>query len=410
MQINIGASTTIMVAADIVVQNPDGTVSHIPGSFGQSLSFADWQTYDYLDQLTGLAPVSTADGVHWVLPDYYEQDDPEVQLGQAIAGQIKDISAFTVDDALTYANVSSDAEHDTLTGSYIYLDFWVVAPVDGYSLRVSTGSSAEKTGSYVITRMEPTATGDGGYVLTAADETAASCVRIGFLVNKNWASYKDAVQYSESKWFDSQYSELMGQYQEPGETADNFSSALNRFTVYEPNGDLHVNDQLSGYYLTAPLGVADGNISAVSIEDRVSVQLSSSWKIRENQAQTLLEQEFATAIFGKNMSNMSTSEVTDFFYRQRLQGLLMPYINRGRFVKDTGMLYEAAVDGVVAEDSAVLGRLAGATEDVHITILEKNVPQRIRMFIWLEGQDVDCTNQETISNLIVNLEFAGSNR
>ena len=408
IQVNIGSSTTIMVAADMVVHNPNGTVSHFPGEFQQSLSFTDWETYDYLESLTGLTPVSTVDGINWVLPDYYEDGDQKVRLGQAMAGQIKDITEFSVDTALTCANVAADTQQVGQTGSYIYIDFWVVAPVDGYALRVSTGSDEENTGSFVITRMEPTVNADGSYVLTAADETAAATVRIGFLVNKNWASYTDAKHYAGSKWYDKRYSELMGQYQEPGEDISNFSAALNRFTVYEPNGDLHPQNQLTGYHVTTPLGVTDGNIGAVSMEDRLSVQMTNGWKIQDNQEQTLLEQEFTAAIFGKDMSKMSVNEVTDYFYNQRLQGLLMPYISRGQFVENTAKLYDAAVDGVVAGDSEALDQLAGATEDTHITILEKNVPQRIRMFIWLEGQDVDCVNQDTISNLIVNLEFAGS--
>ena len=39
--------------------------------------------------------------------------------------------------------------------------------------------------------------------------------------------------------------------------------------------------------------------------------------------------------------------------------------------------------------------------------LERNVPQRIRMFIWLEGQDVDCVDSVRSSNFAVNIELAG---
>ena len=47
-------------------------------------------------------------------------------------------------------------------------------------------------------------------------------------------------------------------------------------------------------------------------------------------------------------------------------------------------------------------------DDVYIIKLERNVPQRIRMFIWLEGQDVDCVNYVSTSSLVVNLELAGA--
>ena len=50
---------------------------------------------------------------------------------------------------------------------------------------------------------------------------------------------------------------------------------------------------------------------------------------------------------------------------------------------------------------------AGATEDVFIIELERNVPQRIRMFIWLEGQDVDCVDSVNSSSFMLNIELAG---
>jgi hypothetical protein len=52
---------------------------------------------------------------------------------------------------------------------------------------------------------------------------------------------------------------------------------------------------------------------------------------------------------------------------------------------------------------------SGATEDVYIIKLERNVPQRIRMFVWIEGQDVDCVNAVAASNFAINLELAGGN-
>jgi hypothetical protein len=50
---------------------------------------------------------------------------------------------------------------------------------------------------------------------------------------------------------------------------------------------------------------------------------------------------------------------------------------------------------------------AGATDDVYIIQLERNVPQRIRMFIWLEGQDIDCVDSVNSARFAVNIELAG---
>jgi len=39
--------------------------------------------------------------------------------------------------------------------------------------------------------------------------------------------------------------------------------------------------------------------------------------------------------------------------------------------------------------------------------LEKNIPQRIRMFIWLEGQDPDCIGFADSVPFAIGLELAG---
>ena len=53
---------------------------------------------------------------------------------------------------------------------------------------------------------------------------------------------------------------------------------------------------------------------------------------------------------------------------------------------------------------------SGATEDVYITKLEKNVPQRIRMYVWIEGQDIDCIDSTQVGRLAISLELAASNQ
>ena len=87
----------------------------------------------------------------------------------------------------------------------------------------------------------------------------------------------------------------------------------------------------------------------------------------------------------------------------------MTYVNKGEFIKNTESLYEYVQSGII--DAATFGTLegAGATDDIAIVELEKNVPQRIRMFIWLEGEDVDCVNGAAACNFALSIEFAGSN-
>ena len=79
-------------------------------------------------------------------------------------------------------------------------------------------------------------------------------------------------------------------------------------------------------------------------------------------------------------------------------------------MKNTSSLYTASAYDKVDVSSITTLDKAGATDDVSITVLEKDVPQRIRMFIWLEGQDIDCT--ESIENVefALSIELAGSNK
>lgn len=406
IHISIGGSNTLMIAPDKVVQNADGSVSHYPGVFSSDLSFGSHDTYSYLKELAGLLPVSTADGVNWIVPDFYDETDEEVRNGTAKPGQLKGAEDFFVDNTLFSANLTPEQQSNSTMGNYIYLDFWVVAPAEDFTLRVSTGDGQDDSGSFVISRMEPIVDENGVCTLVAADDAAAASVRIGFLINQDWAPFDDVQNYTGSIGYDDRFTRLMGIYQEPGEPVTTESA----FTIYEPNANLHPQDaENRSYLITRPLGVVDGAVGPTDMKDRLSVQLANHWKMASNGASTLLEQEFTAAFYGKDMTDRTPEEIVTQFYKKRLQGLYAPYIDRGGFVKNTNNLYVSAVDGVVAADAPELHALAGATDDAVIAVLPKNVPQRIRMFIWLEGQDADCVGQKTASNLIVNLEFAGSN-
>ena len=85
------------------------------------------------------------------------------------------------------------------------------------------------------------------------------------------------------------------------------------------------------------------------------------------------------------------------------------YVNKGQFIQNTDKLYAN-----LEEDHTVswvtLGNMdkAGANESNSIVTLERNVPQRIRMFIWLEGQDADCVSGASVSGFAMRIELAGS--
>lgn len=416
IQVNIGGSNTIMVAADMTVVGEDGTVHHYPGAFAQELKFSDYETYEYLSELSGLMPVSTSDGVHWILPGYYTAEDSRVQSGLSVEGELKDVADFDLDRTLARANLPDTEESTGLEGHYIYLDFWVVSPADGYKLRVSTGNETEDSGSFVISLPEPVeadADQDGqmdSYALRNVDETGAASVRIGFLVNQDFAKFDDRSHYYSSETYNSRYTHLMGQYQEPGEDVLLYQAAQNRFTIYEPNADSHPGAMDGDYWITSPLGYQDGVIAETDVQDILTVQKTNSWHIGSNGMETLLEQEFKTAMIGKTFEEDKQDEVRYQFFETRLQGVLNRYVRRGFFAQSTEELYRAADNaGVVSQETLAFKNTATATDDVYITTLQKDVPQRIRMFIWLEGQDADCVNHTLSSTFAVNIELAGSN-
>lgn len=406
IQVTIGGGNTILVAADLT-QEADGTVYHYPGAFDDTLNFAQNASYAYLSEYSGLTPVSTADGVNWFIPAYYDLTDAGVQNGTVLSGSMKPLSEFELDNTLNYANLSASEAKKASLGSYLYLDFWVVSPGADYTLRISTGK--DSGGSFVIGLPSAAENEQGGCSLSAGENTAEACVRVGLLANPGYITDQTMWYYQSSPGYSAQYTRLRGDYPEPGEpTAD---ASAYRFTVYEPNADYHPTlSAVQGSYLaTSPLGLVDGAVTPVEVGASLTVQTQSTWTAAQVGEGTQLEQRFTTASFDPSFQNLSTDEMTRKFYNEYLQAQVAPYVSKGLFVKNTENLYNALnTDGVA--DAVFLGAeyTATATDDVYIVKLEKNVPQRIRMFIWLEGQDADCVNRAEASSFAFRVELAGS--
>lgn len=375
IQINIG-SNTILIAPD-VTQTVDGKVYHYPGTFSEKLNFSQLEQYDYLETLSGLSPVSTANGLDWFLSDS---------------------NGYTLDVGMAHANLVKDGDELT-QGHYIYLDFWVVSPETDYKLRVSSDGS---TGSFVIDLMDAQQTSEGRYEMFLNQEgSAAASVRVGFLVDEAFVMDNSLIYYNRSPDSVSQYTRFKGAF---GSNREKYS-----FYIYEPNGDFHPNADVAqpgSYVITHPMGLADGEITQVDVIDKLSVQLTSHWKKTATGSYQLVER-FQTAITGKNLFGKSEEDLENFFYRDYLQYQVGAYAEAARFIKSTDLLYRAATADVV--DTKVMPALTtgGATQDAYIIRLEKNVPQRIRMFVWLEGQDIDCGSSAFADSFALSLELAG---
>ena len=402
IQISIGGGNTILVAPD-VTQVVDGQTYHYPGPFSDTMNFSNYESYDYLAQLGGLTPVSTADGINWFLPEYYQYTDEAVRAGKALTGQLKELSDFTLDYALEHGNIPAEETDLLHEGSYIYLDFWVVSPGENFTLRLSTGD--DSGGSFVMDMLQAKK-GSEGYTLASPESLGAAAVRLGFLANPVRLTDDTMLHYQGSPAFDERYTSLQGMYLEKGSGSYDLES--NNFVIYEPNCDTHPTSTVpeGTYVVTNPVGLVDGVGAEVSVADRLTAQLTSRWYIANAGSGTAIEQRFQAAVLGMDTGDMTAEEVRDRFFSGYLQGQISPYVDKGDFFSKATDLYKFGTTINPAQLSEL--DTAGATEDVSIIELERNVPQRIRMFIWLEGQDVDCVNEVDTSSFMVNIELAGS--
>ncbi len=338
MQITIGAAKVIQVAPDVAAA--DG--SHTPGTFGDTLDITKDANYDYLNGLAGLTPVSTADGVHWYLPQY----------GDAADGT-EGPTAFTEDQNLAHANLPAEQAAAAQEGSYYYMDFWVSAPED-FNLRLAAGDS-KSAGSYALTLPLPQKSAEGVWTLDyTAGLAAQKCLRLGFLTGLD-------------------------------------GSEGTSFLIYEPNGT-----DGGTYTVTTPQSAAG---ETGDVHDRLTVQKTSQWK-RESLDDAFAQFVKAADKDGSDLLNKDALAVARQFYTKALGGQYRPYVTSGQFYQRAADLYENAENAPIS----------GAATDGVILRLKANQPQRIRLFVWLEGQDADCINDAQNALLGIHLELAGSDQ
>lgn len=385
MQIKIG-SDTIRVAPDC---KDESGQHHYPGAFQGVLETG---TKAIPEDFWGLIPVSTADGKHWFSATYESLEN----------GGDQKTDEYLEDTTLSSANLTARPKSG---GNYLYLDFWVVAPKD-YDLRVSTATRGSgQSGSYVKVFPQVKMDAARNYSLDETQRQAESSLRIGFLVNEDPA---EVDRYKNSKTYDTAYKILKGVYQEQGKE---LPTSQTSFTIYEPNCDWHADTESNGHYnQTLPLAWKDGKVKPVTLESvqtKLAAQTSATWTQADDGTQTKLAQALQTALLEAKTTDRSVTNgqsAGEYLLNQYLKGQLSGYITSGQFVKSTSDLR----DGVRLDKENI--EKSGAADDAVIVSLKKNVPQRIRMFVWLEGRDIDCTNEAALKTLLLNLELAGETK
>ncbi len=417
INISIGGLDTILIAPDIK-KEVDGVIVHYPGDFNDKINFSHAEGYEYLSEVVGLTPYSTADGLNWFSADYV---DPDANTTEN-AGQLLPIEQFPVDSMLVNANLTELPADGSSPGGYVYLDFWVVSPMEECELRISQGDA--NGGSFVIDMKSVSCAdndGDGtpdDYFLTQGDVAVSASTRVGFLVNSDKITDRSMEEYTSAPEYSDKFRYLLGEYQDPGEQYNRDST----FMIYEPNGNIHsgfksyvyTNKSITervynngSYVKTMPIGLVDGVPTPVDIADKLCVQLENKWCSSENGVD-IIDEMFYGYYCGASGKSLDKSSLYNGFYYDFLQNQYSQYVAGGEFIKSTDDLYRAMVNGVIEENN--LGKLttATATDTSVIATLYRNVPQKIRMYIWIEGQDVDCVNKASGNSFTVNLELAGS--
>lgn len=277
------------------------------------------------------------------------------QYGDAADGT-EGPTAFTEEKDLAHANLPAEQAAAAQEGSYYYMDFWVSAPED-FNLRLAAGDS-KSAGSYALTLPLPQRSAEGVWALSYdnAGLAAQKCLRLGFLTG------------------------LDG-----GEES---------FLIYEPNGT-----DGGTYTVTTPQSAAG---ETGDVRDRLTVQQPSQWK-RETLDRMFAQFVETASKDDSDLLSQDTLTVARQFYTKALGGQYRPYVTSGQFYQRAADLYENAENVASAPTS-------GASADGVILRLKANQPQRIRLFVWLEGQDADCTNDAQNALLGIHLELAGSDQ
>lgn len=383
--ITVGGSDFLLLAPDVTETQTVGdntAVYHYPGAFSPYLGFTEFPAGK-------LTPVSTADGVNWIFK--YRKADALPDAGGSYS--VEDY-VYEVDSSLSRACEES--------GGYIYFDFWAVSPTANATVRLSRGGSYSRSGQ------SGNATGTSALCLPfdASGNTAStaldSCLRVGFLTNELYIPDDDALAYTHSDEFDSAYTRLKGRLKEKGGSS---GQPLSSFAIYEPNAGSDDGDGGMSYHFTNPLGFADGvsqtaeNVAALDngpghelFRDNLTVGLASGW--RPDNSNSTVRQDYTGWL---NLSG-GTGSLSGYLGMRKD---LSSYIEPGMFIKSTQALYQHDFSGSLES--------AGATGDVAVFTLEKNVPQRIRVFVWIESEDGDLPSSfDGNAYIVLNLEFAGA--
>ena len=331
-----------------------------------------------------LRPISTADGEHWYLATYDSKGN---------------VSGFREVPLSQVANQTYSATGDKDYSNYLmYVDFWVRNRQGSkYDLLLnnpdSVTDSEQYYGSYVLwTPAEDSTgkwikTGTGGSTKLQGNDAMAS-TRIGFTMLEDINKTGTATPCNED------------------------------FFIYEPNGDMRSRALVD--YLKSTT-IKENGKSPSEMGTLKYIYSGSSDNTVAGYETTYLTQNgkfFTTMVPRKTSSgwelvdiksvlgNRIASQKTSSWNEEKLAAME----NETRITSKALDLNKIGALGVTGTANAAGITDWSATTTANrtaITSINGGEIKKIRMFIWLEGQDIDCWNQIADGNIFVNLEFFG---
>ena len=350
-------------------------------NFEQYVKLEDFNNY------APLKPTSTVDGINWFKPAYLEVYKPIKNLGEsketvvptdALGEPLVDDGMLLGADQFTLVGTGeyNNAKGNGATNYYVYADFWLMTEENECNVRLSVpsildtagggfnlqdGEDKRYVGSYVLAGKEQM-TKNGQPAGIMSDREVESCVRVGFMIDP-----------------------------------DNESDVDTKFIIYEPNADLRSSNKPTdhtyvlgydsnksedatavyedgNYIKTQPIAKdADGKGTVYDGNYNLIIQKKSAWKNDVD--------------FSKENDKPDSEDVEIF----------------GKFIssEDIKTQYQNSRSFEIAKAQN------GQTSSDVILTLEEDKPVKIRLFVWIEGQDVDCWNDVAAGSFVVNLELAG---
>ena len=411
---------------------------------------------DKFKDVGALVPTSTVDGLNWFVCKYDMNGNvlqsPDTNFGTQFQylrfpnGGNEGVVKNTTENSGETTTTQADTTNATVNEKqcyYIYTDIWLKTEQDQAKVYLSIPNNAadynqdatenNHYGSYVMSyHVNETADGQKQIQLTeGGSETSA---RVGFLVmqGENGSTASENPEYTDvtSNNFYI-YEPNADRRSEVDKSSDDYDADqyVAGFKAKEGIGSSNLSyGNAKGCYLpTYPIGLnADTKTPLKNALDTIKTNNSNynetvkKWnsdgqgktdtykgydgQISEFPADHLLVQKAST---WKKSEGTATQELTSETFNSTMigsMGTFFPLTNLKEIYPENKKLGGSNSDYTAFKSESITGDLRSS---VPLVTLTKNNPVKVRLYFWLEGQDVDCWNDIADTDFLVNLEFVG---